>query len=84
MTATQVTIIVSGETYKAREYIKGEGFIWDAAAKSWTCSMVPMVNRFNGAEGYAVGENYKGTLEEIRRSVACYAKSDKINISIGE
>lgn len=78
-----VKMIVAGDTYKAREKMKAEGFTWNADDKQWECTMVAAKNAMNGDEGFAdMAGNYKGTLASIRGMVKCYAKSEKFTIAV--
>lgn len=77
MTTTKITMTVSGETYKAREKMKDEGFSWDANSKSWSREYTQDGDVFRDDMG-----NDRGTMESIRHMIRCYAKSDRFAIVI--
>lgn len=75
--ANTIKMTIAGNTFKAREKMKSEGFVWDADSKSWSRDYVNTDRGFEDANG-----NYKGTEQSIRHMVECYAKSDKFTITI--
>lgn len=82
MTTTQLTLTISGDTYKAREWLKSNGYTWDSDSKSWSRAVVPAVNKMTKAEGFGdLNGNYIGTAAEIAHSVKCYAKSQRVAVS---
>jgi hypothetical protein len=83
MMTTITTLTVSGDTYRARTWLKDNGYKWDADAKTWSREVVPAVNTLTGAEGFANANGaYLGTLDGITSTIRCHAKSDRITMTV--
>lgn len=70
------TLVISGDTYKAREKLKDMGFAWDADSKSWSVGIQVDGDMIHSQKFYNT------TLASTIATVRCYAKSDKIIASV--
>lgn len=79
-TAT-ITLTVSGDTYKARTWLKENGWKFNGDSKSWSLSgLVPSVNTMTGDDGFGRNGSYIGSMATIRSRIACYAKSERFEL----
>lgn len=67
MASTQLTATVTGNTYRFREFLKGEGFQWDGSEWTMSCSET--------ADGSLEGARFmNSTRKHFEDRVSAYTK----------
>lgn len=76
-----ITLTVTGDTYKARTWLKENGWKWDADSKSWSKGGLTQATNVYGVDGFALANGaWIGNIESIRSSIKCHAKSDRFEL----